>query len=226
MQSNNQTDAKVQLTIEYDKFLMEEYKTFKETKSRIFQLTVIGITGIPTSYFLVSSVKEKVLTASLPILIITFLLLFLAESRALMRCGKYIKNHIETIITQKNKEIVGWENWLEGKEAPKIDSVDVKNKQELVEHANGIKRLVSEMKGRRSVDKIVSALFYTIFIIYYACSVYVSAGVFGEFSKTQFSQFQSAEKYGFYGSIAVFGVIGFIFCIYLYITYRSSNTTE
>ena len=98
--------------MENDKFLIQQYislrEEVKETKARIFKLAGLGIVGMPASYFLAHTYKLEILIISLPILICTILLLFLAENRALMRCGMYIKEHIEPIFQkQENQDFIG-----------------------------------------------------------------------------------------------------------------------
>ena len=79
-------------------FVKMEYLTLKEeikeTKNRIFKLAGLGVVGMPAAYFIAKTHKIEALILSLPVLICTLLLLFLSESRALMRCGAYIKESI------------------------------------------------------------------------------------------------------------------------------------
>ena len=139
-------------------FLLQQYLTLrdevKETKSRIFKLAGFGIIGMPSAYFLAHTYKLDILIISLPILICTILLLFLAESRALMRCGLYIKEHIETeLVSSVDINFIGWEHWLEQKQRGK--------------------------PGRRIVDILVVVFFYTLFLFYYIASVALAAQTCG-----------------------------------------------
>jgi len=121
----------------------------KETKNRIFRLAGLGVVGMPAAYFLARTYKIDALVLSLPILICTLLLLFLSETRALMRCGKYIKEEIETATTDENdKMVLAWEHWLE--ESPKGET------------------------DRRLVDKFLTIFFYLLFFYYYVASVYLA----------------------------------------------------
>ena len=103
-----------------------------------------------SAYFLAQSQKVEVLILSLPILICTVLLLYLAESRSLMRCGSYIKDQIEASVSAQVDGFTGWEMWLQKKSAGK------------------------EIE-RRSVDRIVAVFFYLLFIFYYLASVALAA---------------------------------------------------
>lgn len=139
--------------MEEDKFVIQQYislrEEIKETKSRIFKLAGLGIVGMPASYFLAHTYKLEILIISLPILICTILLLFLAESRALMRCGMYIKEQIEPIFQQQNIDFKGWEHWLQ----------ETKQGE----------------PGRRIVDVLVVVFFYILFAFYYVASVSLAA---------------------------------------------------
>lgn len=135
-------------------FLLHEYLTLreevKETKSRIFKLAGFGIIGMPSGYLFAQTYKIDILIMSLPILICTILLLFLSESRALMRCGLYIKNHIEPeLVTSSDTHVIGWEEWLE-------------------QRSKGMPR-------RRLVDILVVVFFYILFLFYYIASVALAA---------------------------------------------------
>ena len=116
-------------------FLMEEYKTLREeireTKARIFKLVGFGIFAVPVAHFVAQTYRLDVVILSLPLLVIVVALLYLSENHALMRCGCYIREHIEpkvedTIgevillekgsdrsIEPKVKDTIGWETWLE-----------------------------------------------------------------------------------------------------------------
>ena len=138
-------------------FVKMEYLTLKEeikeTKNRIFKLAGLGVVGMPAAYFIAKTHKIEALILSLPVLICTLLLLFLSESRALMRCGAYIKESIESKL-KKEKECdllpLDWEHWLEKTPEGKSES------------------------ERRLVDKLLTFFFYLLFFYYYIASVYLA----------------------------------------------------
>lgn len=101
---------------------------------------------MPSAYSFAKMYDIQALVISLPAMICTVLLLFLSESRALMRCGTYIKQVLEPHIESSPK--VGWEAWLS--EAPKGEL------------------------DRRSVDKFLVVFFYILFAFYYAASVHLA----------------------------------------------------
>lgn len=157
------------------KFYEHQYvsirEEIKETKARIFKLAWLGLIGVPTAYLFAEKYEILVVTLTMPVIICTLMLLFIAESMALMRAGRYIRLCIEPIIIEfvpkaEKKESndvveeeepsdevdatgatdcfleVGWETWLEGP----------RQKGE---------------PGRRLVDKLVTIFFYSLFTFYY-----------------------------------------------------------
>ncbi len=138
-----------------EEFVLHEYVSIREeirdTKARIFKLAGFGIVAMPTANYLAHTYDIRVITLSLPILICTIVILFLAESRALMRCGKYIREIIEPMMADDDGHVgVGWETWLQRKEKGEPD--------------------------RRLVDKLVAFFFYILFLFYYSAAVYLAAG--------------------------------------------------
>ena len=131
-------------------FMREEYVSLrdeiKETKARIFTLAGFGLVALPSAYGLAQALKIDALILSLPILICTIQLLYLSESRSLMRAGEYIKKNLEERVTGcDDDECRGWEHWLEDKPAREPD--------------------------RRSVDKLLAIFFYLLYAFYYLASV-------------------------------------------------------
>jgi len=113
-----------------EKFLELEYMTLRKeienSKDRLFKIMVGGATIIPTAQYVVQLLKTEIdniwaIKSLLPFLVIIMILLFLSENNSLMRCGWYIREHIEPQITPK---IHGWENWLEQEMEPSIRLVD------------------------------------------------------------------------------------------------------
>jgi hypothetical protein len=109
------------------KFLELQFQTLRkeieETKSRIFTLE-LGLIGAPlipplVQIFLrpsntseLNSLWENLsglFIAATPFFIIILMSAFIAQRTGLMRCGTYIRCHIEPLIDG----ITGWETWLE-----------------------------------------------------------------------------------------------------------------
>jgi hypothetical protein len=138
-------------------FLLSEYATLreeiKETKARMFKLAVLGIIGVPSAGSIARDYKLEEIILSLPFLICAFVLLYLSENLALMRCGKYIKEVIEPKIRDE-QNLVGWEHWLEDTAQDKYD--------------------------RRRVDKYVAYFFYIIFGTYYILTAVLAVQIKGE----------------------------------------------
>ena len=110
--------------MDHQEFLKQQYLTLREeireTKDRIFKTMGFGLVVVPGSHFLAQAYEIDTVTLSLPILVVVVALIYLAENNALMRCGRYIKLHIEPETT----DIVGWEQWLEKKSSWDARSVD------------------------------------------------------------------------------------------------------
>ncbi len=97
-------------------FLEKEFLTIRkeieDTHGRIFQVLVGGSTIIPLAQIVVSNNQGNRLgfvAPALPFVVVVLVLIFLAQNLALMRCGRYIKDHIEPHMT----DVLGWETWME-----------------------------------------------------------------------------------------------------------------
>jgi hypothetical protein len=64
--------------------------------------------------------QAQILLLILPFIVISVAFLYLSENHSLMRCGRYIRLHIE----KKVPDIVGWENWLESDDSCDPRTVD------------------------------------------------------------------------------------------------------
>lgn len=93
----------------------------KDTKARIFKTVTAGLTLIPAASFVAHSYKVDILLLSMPLLVVVIGLLYLSENHAMMRCGQYIKEHIEPHVD----EVIGWEKWLSTPDAYRKRTVDL-----------------------------------------------------------------------------------------------------
>lgn len=94
----------------------------KETKARIFKLVSYGIIIVPGAQYLsIAFPNLEIIKLTIPILVIVLALLYLSENHALMRCGKYIKDHIEKGVEKHQ----GWEHWLDSHSKPGRRTVDI-----------------------------------------------------------------------------------------------------
>lgn len=93
-------------------FLEREYESLrdeiKETKNRLFKTLTFGVTAIPAAQFLAENYNIRLVAIALPLLVIVIALLYLSESHALMRSGRYIRLNIEP----RAAGDAGWERWL------------------------------------------------------------------------------------------------------------------
>ena len=90
----------------------------------------------------------------LPPIVLMIGLLFLSENNAMMRCGCYIREHIEPAML-RDSEFVGWEAWLE----------------------------IPRKPDPRNVDKYMIYSFYVLSIVYFIVAVFLAvqyvAGAYG-----------------------------------------------
>lgn len=158
-------------------FLREEYislrEEIKETKSRLFRLAALGIIGMPAAYSTAELYSIDVLILSLPLLMCTVILLYLSESRALMRCGTYIKNKIESGVDGNGDRTIGWESWLSRNDESGPD--------------------------RRAVDKIIAVFFYLLFTFYYIASSQLAI----DLANNKYGILGAASALGFYIAIGI-----------------------
>lgn len=165
------------MVLERSDFLKSEYDTLrieiKDTKERIFKLAGIGLIGTPVAYFLSSAYSIDAIILTLPVFICTILLLYISESHALMRCGRYIRTIIEPKVKELDGE--GWEEWLE---------TDERNERD-----------------RRFVDKLVNISFYILFILYYIASVLLAGHTAASIFKDV--EILVDVIYGIYGGLGV-----------------------
>jgi hypothetical protein len=105
-------------------FLKNQFLTLRreveESKNRVFQTMGFGLVVVPGSHFLAQAYQIDTVTLSLPILVVVVALVYLSENNAIMRCGRYIKYHIEPQVA----DVVGWEAWLERRSAYDTRAVD------------------------------------------------------------------------------------------------------
>lgn len=132
-------------------FLKEQFTTLRkeveQTKARIFKIVAFGIAIVPAAHFVASEQHLGVINYITPLLVIVVALLYLSENHALMRCGRYIRSEIEKHVSEQDKNVIGWETWLET------------NKRKY---------------NTRTVDKFVAYCFHILFVVYFAASVYLA----------------------------------------------------
>lgn len=95
------------------KFLERQYKTLRKeiefTRDRMYKTIIAGASFMPAAQYLSQIYEITVLTLLLPLLVTIFLLLYISDLHALMRCGCFIRLHIEKTFP----DVMGWEEWLE-----------------------------------------------------------------------------------------------------------------
>jgi len=106
--------------LETQKFLEAQFHALRteiiENKGQNFQIIVFGVASLPVGDFVATKFSSTFYIA-LPALVIVAALLYLGTHNATIRCGAYIRKHIEP------STLIGWEQWLETvKDARSSDS--------------------------------------------------------------------------------------------------------
>ena len=107
-----------------DEFLKAEYMTLRDEisacKARLFRIVVLGSVLIPLAGYLANRYDSYFTNASAPFLVLVLMMAFIAEQNAIIRAGRYLREHVEPRI----EGVVGWEKWLEsGKRFREADRV-------------------------------------------------------------------------------------------------------
>jgi hypothetical protein len=80
----------------------------KESKVRMHKTLLFGLTVAPAASIFGQIKQVEVLLLLIPLFIVIIALLYQSDGHAVMRCGTYIKNYIESEIS----DFTGWEEWL------------------------------------------------------------------------------------------------------------------
>jgi hypothetical protein len=90
-----------------------EYQTLreeiKETNSRKFKIVGFGLFSVPTIALLADKYDLNGFSLLTPLLVLSVAFAYVAEHRAVVRCGKYILDFIE----KKHIQELGWEHWID-----------------------------------------------------------------------------------------------------------------
>ncbi len=96
-----------------DDFLRLQFTTLreeiKETQKRIYLILALSALGVPPIQTVALKFEIQALIFGIPIVVFAFMILFTEENAAMMRCGQYIREHVEPAVDG----VVGWEQWLE-----------------------------------------------------------------------------------------------------------------
>lgn len=109
-------DAALELKRGEDEFFKNQFTTLRkeieDAKTRVFQAMGVGLIIVPGSQLL-QGLKTIAFAPAvnlfLPLLVMVASLVYLSESSAIIRCGSYIREHIES----RFQGAMGWEEWLE-----------------------------------------------------------------------------------------------------------------
>lgn len=127
-----------------DEFFKAQYQSLREeikdSKNRSFQTLTIGFTLLPAAQVLGLKIESSAFIVIIPLLIITFAMIFLSQNHEIMRCGRFIRICIEPRVSK----VPGWETYLESE------------------------RLCNNSDfNTRTVDQYIIYAFYVLFFIYY-----------------------------------------------------------
>jgi hypothetical protein len=96
--------------LEAQKYLEAQFQALRteiiENKRQNFQIIAFGVASLPIGDFVATKFSRSFYIA-LPALVIVTALLYLGTNNAIIRCGAYIRRHIEPSTP------IGWEQWLE-----------------------------------------------------------------------------------------------------------------
>ncbi len=75
----------------------------------MFVLLIVGTIFVPVAAFIADKIENTFASASLPFVTLVIMVGFMAEQHAIIRAGRYLKEHIETRI----QGLTTWEAWLQ-----------------------------------------------------------------------------------------------------------------
>jgi hypothetical protein len=94
-------------------FVKQEFITLRAeiqaSKSRAFWILVVSTLLVITAAHLAAVEPKIFANAVIPLIFIVLILAFAMEQNAIIRAGRYIREHIEP----GSNSVVGWESWLE-----------------------------------------------------------------------------------------------------------------
>jgi hypothetical protein len=100
-------------TMSAEDFMRQQYITLRqeisEGKARIFRLLVLGTLLVPLAGFAASEFHSVYASSSMPFVVLVLMFAFVLEQNTIVRCGRYLKEHVEPHI----QGVVTWEKWLE-----------------------------------------------------------------------------------------------------------------
>lgn len=96
-----------------DEFMKHQFITLREeireSKARIFRLVLLGTVLVPAIGYLSAMQLSYFIVAPVPFLVLIILAAYVGEQNAIIRAGRYLREHVEPAI----QGVTGWEKWLE-----------------------------------------------------------------------------------------------------------------
>jgi hypothetical protein len=130
-------------------FLFAEYQALREeilsTQRRNFQVIGAGAVLIPGINYVVHT-RAEVLATILPFVVVVVVLIYLGDTYAITRCGRYIREQIEPRLLD---DIGGWECWLHRKDS-------------------------DQWLSNRTTERYMTAAIALLFLMYFAASSWLA----------------------------------------------------
>lgn len=131
-----------------DTFLRMQYEALRQeilaTQKRHHQTLGFGALSVPATSYLAVVHEIPELSLMVPFLVLGIALMYLANNHGIIRCGEYIREHIEKKVAEPG--LVGWETWLEEKQEG----------------------------SRRITERYITLGFYLMFLLYFLAAIYMA----------------------------------------------------
>jgi len=131
-----------------EEFHKMQYEALRQeilaTQRRNLQTLGFGALSVPAVSYLADVHKIPALALTIPPLVLGIALFYLADNHGIIRCGEYIKEHIEKDLAPEG--VMGWETWLEAGQ----------------EH------------GTRSTERYTTVCFYLLFLLYFVTAIFMA----------------------------------------------------
>ena len=155
------------------KFLERQYKTLRKeiefSRDRMYKTIIAGASFVPAAQYLSQIYELTVLTLLLPLLVMILVLLYISNLHALLRCGTFIRLHIEKTFP----DVMGWEEWLES--SVLID--DRRNVDKLINYSFYLLSALYYIVSVRLATQLAYDLFGETGVAI-TLGIYVSLGIF------------------------------------------------
>ena len=163
--------------------LREEIMLYKKRKFRMLTFGILVLPYVQSVFF--QQQNTSFMLPFIPIFVLVFAASFIKNHNNIMRCGAYIRFHIEEDIERKHPEFTGWETWAD-KYGPLgrkyIDYISVACSLVLFLAYYLFSIVLAYISGFNFVDSKPLLLAHKVLIVNFCLSLYVLLGfLFGWF---------------------------------------------